>query len=91
MHQHTDELAAEIAAIAQELRIQVLEIVHRAGTGHLGGSFSAAEIVAALYFHQLRVDPAPRTGRIVIASSCRRATRHRSCMRPSPGGVHPSR
>jgi transketolase len=58
MHQHTDVLAAEIAATAQALRIQVLELVHDAGTGHLGASFSAAEIVAALYFHHLRVDPA---------------------------------
>ncbi len=57
MHQHTDALAAEIAATAQQLRIEVLELVHRAGTGHLGGSFSAAEIMAALFFHHLRLDP----------------------------------
>ena len=58
MHQHTDDLAADIAATAQELRIRVLEIVHEAKSGHFGGSFSAAEIVAALYFHHLRIDPA---------------------------------
>ena len=57
MHQHTDELAAEIATTAQELRLRVLEIVHEAKSGHFGGSFSAAEIVAALYFHHLRIDP----------------------------------
>ncbi len=57
MHQHTDELAAEIATTAQKLRIDVLELVHQAGTGHLGGSFSAAEIVASLFFHHLRLDP----------------------------------
>jgi transketolase len=57
MHQHSDALAAEIATAAQELRIEVLRMVYEAQTGHIGGSFSAAEIVAALYFHQLHVDP----------------------------------
>ena len=32
-------------------------MVFRAQTGHLGGTFSAAEIMAALYFHHLHVDP----------------------------------
>ena len=58
LHQHTDELALEIATRAQELRIDVLKLVTSAATGHIGGSFSAAEIVASLYFHHLRVDPA---------------------------------
>jgi transketolase len=58
VHQHTDALAAEVAAAAQELRIEVLHTVYRAQTGHLGGPFSAAEIIAALYLHHLRVDPA---------------------------------
>jgi transketolase len=57
MHQHTDALALGIARKAQELRIDVLEMVYRAQTGHIGGPFSAAEIVAALYFHHLRIDP----------------------------------
>ena len=58
MHQHSDALARDIARKAQELRIDVLEMVFGAQTGHLGGPFSAAEIVAALYFHHLRLDPA---------------------------------
>ncbi len=57
MHQHTDELALDLARRAQHLRIDVLDMVYRAQTGHLGGPFSAAEIVAALYFHHLRIDP----------------------------------
>ena len=57
MHQHTDALAGEIARKAQELRIENLKMVYRMQTGHLGGPFSAAEILAALYFHQLRIDP----------------------------------
>lgn len=54
---HSEELVAELSQRAQQLRIKALEIVHSAQSGHLGGSFSVAEIMAAMYFHQLRVDP----------------------------------
>lgn len=57
VHQHTDGLTQEIGVLAQLLRIDVLKMVMAAQSGHLGGSFSAAEIVAALYFHQLNIDP----------------------------------
>jgi transketolase len=33
-------------------------MVYHAQSGHIGGAFSAAEILASLYFHHLRVDPA---------------------------------
>jgi transketolase len=39
------------------LRCLAVEMVHRRQAGHIGGSLSAAEILAALYFHALRVDP----------------------------------
>ncbi len=58
MHYHSEALIADISAKAQAFRIQVLEMIYQAQTGHLGGAFSAAEILAALYFHHLRVDPA---------------------------------
>jgi transketolase len=51
---------AAITAIrvkAYELRCEVIDMIHRGGSGHPGGSLSAAEIVAALYWHVLRVDP----------------------------------
>lgn len=38
-----------LAHIAQKLRIEVLEAAHNAGSGHCGGSFSCAEILACLY------------------------------------------
>jgi transketolase len=57
MHQHTDALALDIARTAQHLRLDVLDMVVRAQSGHLGGPFSCAEILAALYFHHLRLDP----------------------------------
>ena len=57
MHQHSDALSLELARKAQELRIDVLKMVFRAQSGHLGGPYSAAEIVSSLFFHQLNLDP----------------------------------
>jgi transketolase len=55
---HSPQMIRDIAVRAQNLRIEVLNMVYRAQSGHIGGAFSAAEIIAALYFHHLRVDPA---------------------------------
>lgn len=44
--------------IANDLRTLVVRMVYRAGSGHIGGALSAADLVAALYFSVLRVDPA---------------------------------
>ncbi len=58
MHCHSDELVTDLSIKAQLFRIQVLKMVYSAQTGHLGGAFSAAEILVSLYFHHLRIDPA---------------------------------
>lgn len=57
MHYHTDDLVRDIAAKAQAFRIQVLKMVYDGQTGHLGGAFSAAEILAGLFFHHMKIDP----------------------------------
>ena len=44
--------------IAKELRIHVVDMVYTAQSGHIGGSFSAADFVAALYFDLMNIDPA---------------------------------
>ncbi len=41
---------------AYELRRTALTMIHAAKSGHPGGSFSAAEIMAVLYFDQMNVD-----------------------------------
>jgi transketolase len=56
--QHSQEMIADLSRRAMEYRIQVLRMVNQYKTGHLGGAFSVAEILTALYFHHLRVDPA---------------------------------
>jgi transketolase len=57
MHYHSEDLIRELSRKAQEFRIQVLEMIYNAQTGHLGGAFSVAEILTALYFHHLQLDP----------------------------------
>lgn len=54
---HTPEMVADLSRRAYEYRIQVLRMVYRRKSGHIGGAFSIAEILTALYFHHLRVDP----------------------------------
>jgi transketolase len=48
---------SELRQIAKEIRRKSLEIIHRAGSGHPGGSLSAADIMTALYFGVMRYDP----------------------------------
>jgi transketolase len=42
---------------AKELRINLLGAIYKAQSGHPGGSLSAADIVATLYFDELIIDP----------------------------------
>lgn len=42
---------------AREVRIEILKMLAAAGSGHTGGSLSAADIVTALYFHKMRHRP----------------------------------
>ena len=46
-----------LAAMAVRLRRDVVEMIGVGKAGHLGGSCSLAEIVAALYFSRMRFDP----------------------------------
>jgi transketolase len=57
MHYHTEELIRGLTEKSISFRIQVLEMVYQAQTGHIGGAFSIAEVLTALYFHHLNVDP----------------------------------
>ncbi|MBP3873753.1 MAG: transketolase [Lachnospiraceae bacterium] len=42
---------------AANIRKTALETIHTAGSGHIGGSFSMAEIMAVLYFKAMNIDP----------------------------------
>jgi len=51
------ERHAELKRLAIQLRRLVVESVYHAGAGHLGGPMSAAEMLIALYFEELNIDP----------------------------------
>jgi len=42
---------------ARQLRIEIVKMLTKAGSGHTGGSLSAADIVTALYFYKMKHDP----------------------------------
>src|SRR5438132_14337960 len=48
---------AQLAAITKRMRRTAIEMITEAGSGHPGGSLSAVEIVATLFFDVLRHDP----------------------------------
>ncbi len=43
--------------ITQEIRVDIIRMLAEAGSGHPGGSLSAAEIVTTLFFHKMRHRP----------------------------------
>jgi transketolase len=62
---------AELKALANEARQDIIRMVTAAGSGHPGGSLSAADILAVLYGGEMRVDPAqpddPARDRFVLS------------------------
>jgi transketolase len=52
-----DALVERLTGIARELRIADIETITEAGSGHPGGTLSAADMIAALFFHKLRLRP----------------------------------
>jgi transketolase len=51
------ELIDRLTGIARELRITDLQMIIEAGSGHPGGTLSAADVISVLYFHKLRLRP----------------------------------
>ena len=68
---YSESLLSELAECARQLRLDSLAMIHRRGAGHPGGSLSAAEIMAALFFHKLNLDPArpdwPERDRFILS------------------------
>ena len=48
---------ARLEEVARRIRVHVVRVVNHARGGHLGGPLSAADLLAALYFHAMRVRP----------------------------------
>lgn len=47
----------ELKEIAREIRILIIKMLTKAGSGHPGGSLSVADLVTALYFKVMKHDP----------------------------------
>ena len=56
-HATRAEQIAHIAEAARQIRIQDAKLVHYAGAGHIGGDFSAIDVLATLYGAVLNVTP----------------------------------
>ncbi len=53
-----EERVSYLKEKAKEIRSNLLIMIHIAQSGHPGGSLSSTDFMAALYFDQLRIDPA---------------------------------
>jgi len=64
---HVDRLRER----ARETRRLIVDAIYRAQAGHLGGPLSAADLLVALYFDVLRIDPAhpdrPERDRFILS------------------------
>ena len=81
-----DQECIRLAQCAYQLRRDVLDMVYLAGSGHIGGSFSIAELMAVLYFDVLRLDPSE----LADAGPCsplKGACRADSLRRPGPARI----
>jgi transketolase len=71
MGYHTEALIMELEGIARQIRMDIVEMIHKRQSGHPGGSLSAADIMTALYFHHMRVDPScpdwPERDRLILS------------------------
>lgn len=47
----------KLEKIAHDIRVQLVKIFGRFGSGHIGGSMSTAEIFSVLYFDEMKYDP----------------------------------
>lgn len=47
----------ELKEIARNIRVDIINMLEKSQSGHPGGSLSAVEILTALYFKEMKVDP----------------------------------
>ncbi len=47
----------QLIEIARSVRIDIVQAIHHANGGHFGGPLSAVELLVALYFRELNIDP----------------------------------
>lgn len=55
--QRMEKTIPELEALSRRTRRLILESIHTAGAGHIGGPLSVTDILVSLYFNELRIDP----------------------------------
>jgi|UniRef100_A0A7C5EN50 transketolase len=55
MHPITD--MTQLKEIARQVRLDIVEMLYRAGSGHVGGSLSATDLLVALFFNHMHLMP----------------------------------
>ena len=67
----TEQAVAITTEKARQIRRHIIKMLGQAGSGHTGGSLSASDIVACLYFWEMNIDPAdphwPERDRFVLS------------------------
>jgi len=67
----SEHCLVSLSGTAKKIRRHIIQMTGAAGSGHPGGSLSAADIVTVLYFHFMRLNPAfpdwPERDRFVLS------------------------
>ena len=68
---YSQEQVTELKRKAIQVRANILEMIPPGKVGHLGGSSSIADVMAALYFHTMQVNPSdpkdPKRDRLIMS------------------------
>ena len=70
------EKILELKLKANEIRKETVKTIASIGVGHIGGSLSIADVMAVLYFDEMKVDP--KMGRQRLARCFQRTLRSRN-------------
>jgi transketolase len=57
MHKGNTMQVGELERVARQIRLRDLQAVYEAGAGHIGGEMSVIDLLTALYFRVLNIDP----------------------------------
>lgn len=64
---------AELSGVCRQMRRDIINMTANAGSGHPGGSLSAVELVASVFYNHMHIDPKIRIGRTVTVLYSARA------------------
>ncbi len=77
----SDQHYHQLEEMAYQIRRLSVEMISYGMWGHIGGSFSMAELLSVLYFDQMRMTHSAPNGQTVTALCYRKRTVHRHYMR----------